>query len=369
MNYFWLTINTYHVSFPFMTPPLASALDFAALVDSFFRGRAEESPTTPSAVTDLLIRLSYEPNATSYADPFAGIGNTLLRLADLVENDAHLHGGESNKETWTLAAMACLLARPRRIEVTYGDTLRQPPRDDRGAIARYDVIVADPPIGIKKWGYDSVDVERDEWFGSFGTALTNKGDLAKIQHCLSAATHRAVVTTATSVLWRTTTVDKHVRSRWIEDDLLESVILLPAGLRRDTQVRLAILAFAKTPNAKPRGQVLFIDASEADTQDRRKPELRTADVERISGLVTAFRQGRLSTGVIQERFATVATAGEIAEKEYSLSLPLYVNLVVEVEMPVTETLQADLVYLRQRLRESESSFDSVLQTLNAVNNN
>jgi type I restriction enzyme M protein len=77
---------------------------------------------------------------------------------------------------------------------------------------------------------------------------------------------------------------------------------------------VVVLRSTKTPERK--GKVLFINALHEFAREQAQSFLRESHQTKILNTYRGFED--------QDGFAAVATLGQIAEKEYSLAIPLYV---------------------------------------------
>ena len=93
-----------------------------------------------------------------------------------------LYGQESIGSTWALAKMNMFLHGEDNHRIEWGDTIRNPKLlDSEDTLKHFDVVVANPPFSLEKWGYDSVGGDK---FGRFRRGLPpqTKGDYAFILH-------------------------------------------------------------------------------------------------------------------------------------------------------------------------------------------
>jgi type I restriction enzyme M protein len=95
------------------------------------------------------------------------------------------------------------------------------------------------------------------------------------------------------------------------------VIGLPANLFYGTGIPAAILIFDRGRTAKKRKDVLFIDASREFAQEKRQNRLRDEDLAKIVKTYGAFKS--------IDKYAYRATFKEIAENEFNLNIPRYVD--------------------------------------------
>ena len=89
----------------------------------------------------------------------------------------------------------------------------------------------------------------------------------------------------------------------------------------------------KKPQEK-QNQVLFIDASEQIRTGRAQNFLETEHVQKIFNWYQDYKD--------VENFVKVASMDDIAENDYNLNIPLYVEKIIEDDLPSVEEALADL---------------------------
>jgi type I restriction enzyme M protein len=140
-----------------------------------------------------------------------------------------------------------------------------------------------------------------------------------------------------------------IRLQTVEENLLETVIGLPANLFYGTGIPAAIAIFNKE---KKGDNVLFIDASHEFENGKNQNRLRDADIEHIVSTYRAFADGKLLAGVAEEKYAYVATRKEIEENDYNLNIPRYVDT-------YEEEAEIDLVAVQQEINALETELTKV----------
>jgi len=151
---------------------------------------------TPREVIRLLVEVLDPKPGESVYDPCCGSGGMLiLSYYHVLERYGRdevgrlfLFGQERNPTIYAICAMNLLLHDIRNAVLENGDTLDYPRfRDEKGALRRFDVVIANPP-----WNQDGYDEDRlkkadfRERF-SFGFVPRNSADWAWIQHMLASA--------------------------------------------------------------------------------------------------------------------------------------------------------------------------------------
>tara|TARA_R110002096_G_scaffold135954_1_gene288221 strand:- start:5533 stop:7119 length:1587 start_codon:yes stop_codon:yes gene_type:complete len=307
---------------------------------------------TPGEVATLLARLLDPKPGDRICDPACGSGSLLIKVAKEVGSENFsAYGQENNNQTYALARMNLFLHGLDSARIEWCDTLNSPKLvDNKGRLIKFDVLVANPPFSLDKWGAEHAASDRHARFHR-GIPPKSKGDFAFISHMVETAVEgsgKVGVIVPHGVLFRGGSEGK-IRESFVEENLIEAVIGLPPNLFFGTGIPAAILLFNK---GKTTSDVLFIDASGKDCfeQGTNQNRLREVDIERI---VTAFR------GFSDiEKFAARIPVETIRENEYNLNIPRYVDT-FEEEAPVDlnavqveiDRLEGELVEVRREMRK------------------
>ena len=311
---------------------------------------------TPKEVSTLLAKLTKSAPGSRICDPTCGSGSLLIKAGREVGSDNFsLYGQELNGSTWALAMMNMLLHGFESAVIRWGDTLRNPKLKDGDTLMKFDTVVANPPFSLEKWGADEAPNDQYNRFWR-GIPPKSKGDWAFISHMLEVANEHGKVGVVIphGVLFRGASEGK-IRQQTIDENLLEAVIGLPANLFYGTGIPAAIAIFSK---AKKGDDVLFIDASREFENGKNQNRLRDADIEHIVSTYRAFVEGKLPTGVAEEKYAYVATRKEIEENDYNLNIPRYVDTyeeeaeidIVAVQQEI-DTLETELTEVQTKMKE------------------
>ena len=277
---------------------------------------------TPQEVSRLLARLVEPQPGERICDPACGSGSLLIEVAERVQNadgtpsrDFSLFGQESNGSTWALCRMNMFLHEMDAARIEWCDTLNNPRLIEGDKLMRFDVVVANPPFSLDKWGAEEANHDK---YGRFwrGIPPKSKADYAFISHMVEVALGeggRAGVIVPHGVLFRGGS-EGAIRRKLIEENVLHAVIGLPVNLFFGTGIPAAILIFKKGRDTE---DVLFIDASRDFSDDKRQNRLRPADIDKIAAAYTAFEN--------VEKYAHRATPDELKENEYNLNIARYVD--------------------------------------------
>ncbi len=309
---------------------------------------------TPSAVSGLLASLAAPREGDTICDPACGSGSLLIKAAQEVgSRNFALYGQEVNGATWALARMNLFLHGMDAARIDWCNTLTAPTLLEGDRLRTFDVVVANPPFSLKKWGAEGAasDPHRRFWRG---VPPPSKGDYAFITHMIETAKRRrgrVAVIVPHGVLFRGHR-EERIRRALMEENLLDAVIGLPLKLFTTTGIPVAIMVFDRSREEgganSGRRDVLFIDASREFTPGKKQNVL---EQEHIATIVETYRER-----AVVERYSHVAAPDEIAENDFNLNIPRYVDTfepeeqvdIAEAQREI-ERIEAELVEVRGKM--------------------
>ncbi len=318
---------------------------------------------TPKEVSSLIARLTKAAPGARICDPTCGSGSLLIKAAREVGSDnVAIYGQEANGSTWALAVMNMFLHGFDNTTIRWGDTIRNPKLKEGDTLMKFDTVVANPPFSLDKWGADEADSDRYKRFWR-GVPPKSKGDWAFISHMIETTYEgkgKVGVVVPNGVLFRGASEGK-IRQKTIEENILDAVIGLPANLFFGAGIPAAIMIFNR---GKGKNQnVLFVDASERFEAGKNQNRLRTTDIDHIVKLYRSFSKGGMKAGIVEKKFAYVATPGELAENEFNLNIPRYVDTFEEEEMVDLKAVQKEIDALEKELVSVRTKMNAHLKKL------
>lgn len=311
---------------------------------------------TPLQVSRLLAKIAAPKPGDTICDPACGSASLLIQAADETQSGNYaLFGQEVNGQTWALARMNMFLHAKDAARIEWCDTLTSPALVERDKLMKFDVVLANPPFSLDKWGAEEAESDR---FGRYwrGVPPKSKGDYAFITHMIEIAKRqsgRVAVIVPHGVLFRGGAEEK-IRKKLIEENLLDAVIGLPANLFTTTGIPVAMLVFDRSREHgganEARKDVLFIDASRDFAAGKKQNVLEEAHATKI---LNTYK-----SRVEIERYSHRATTEEIAENGFNLNIPRYVDTFeAEEEIDIAavqreiETIEGELAEIRGRMRQ------------------
>ncbi len=324
------------------------------LISNFAAGAGKSAGEfyTPQQVSTILSKIVTlgKDKIRSVYDPTCGSGSLLLRVAKEAKV-ADFYGQELNPTTYNLARMNMILhdVHFSRFNIEQDDTLEDP----RHLEQRFEAIVANPPFSANWKGDTNPLNAQDARFSQFGKlAPKTKADFAFLQHMYYQLADYGTVASVFphGVLFRGAAEGK-IREYFIKElNAIDAIIGLPANIFYGTSIPTCIVVLKKC--RKEDDNIVFIDASGDDNfiKEGTQNKLREQDIARI---VDAYANRQEI-----EKYCHLATLAEIAENDYNLNIPRYVDTFEEEETidvkVVTErlkTINTELVEVDKQLAD------------------
>jgi type I restriction enzyme M protein len=326
------------------------------LIGKFASGAGKKAGEfyTPPEVSELLAALVDPQPGERICDPACGSGSLLIKCAKHVGSDNYaLYGQENNGSTWALAMMNMFLHNVTSARIEWGDTLNNPLLIDNDKLMKFEVVVANPPFSLDKWGADHAPKDKFKRFHR-GTPPKSVGDYAFISHMIETTQRvdgRVGVVVPHGVLFRGG-AEGTIRQKLIEENLLDAVVGLPSNLFFGTGIPAVILIFKRQ---KTDQSVLFVDASEGFETGTNQNYLRSKDIKRI---VSAYR-----ARVNIDKYAYVADFNELSENGFNLNISRYVDTFEPEPLVDIKPLSVKIKAIKKKIVVLETEMDKWLREL------
>jgi type I restriction enzyme M protein len=315
---------------------------------------------TPRSVVHLLGLILDPREGESFYDPACGTGGMLLECVNRLQerNEDYrtltLYGQEKNLTSSSIARMNMFLHGIEDFQIIRGDTLRNPAFFAADGLKTFDCVIANPPFSLEDWGAENW--ANDPYGRNIaGVPPKSNGDMAWVQHMIKSmnSTGRMTVVLPHGALFRKGAEGK-IREALLRQDLLETVIGLGQNIFYGTQLAACIMVFRQNKPAAKKGKVLFIDGSDQIRVGRAQNFLENEHVKQLFEWYTAFDD--------VNNYAKVATLEQIAENDFNLNIPLYVEKVIEDNLPSVEEALTDLKMAWEGSLQAEEKFNTILKT-------
>ncbi len=327
------------------------------LIGQFASGAGKKAGEfyTPQQVSMVLAKLvtTGKTKLKSVYDPTCGSGSLLLRVAKEVKKVNNFYGQELNRTTYNLARMNMILhdVHYRKFDIKQEDTLEHPQHIE----LQFEAIVANPPFSAH-WSANPLFTS-DDRFSQYGKlAPKTKADYAFVQHMIYhlAENGTMAIVLPHGVLFRGA-AEGHIRKYLIEDrNYLDAVIGLPSNIFYGTSIPTCILVFKKCRENPD--DILFIDASRHFEKVKTQNHLRTEDINKI---IDVYRNR-----TEEDKYSYLAKLNEIAENDYNLNIPRYVDT-FEEEKPIDiDAVAKELKNIDKEMAETDKALIALCKKLN-----
>jgi len=279
---------------------------------------------TPTEVGFLMAHILRPKPGQTCHDYACGSAGLLIKL-QLVARELdptskvplRLSGQELQAESYAVAQMNAII-HDMAVELARGDTLINPKfRDTGGSIRQHDIVVANP-MWNQPVAPDLLANDPFERFRAAGGMTSGKGDWAWLQHTLAclAANGRACVVLDTGAVTRgsgSKNEDKEraIRQWFVEQDLIDGVILLPENLFYNTTAAGVIVVLNRRKPAARKGKIVLLNASRRYAKGKPKNYLPEADIQPLAEM---YLKGEPVAGEL-----AVITRKQAKEADYNLN--------------------------------------------------
>ena len=342
------------------------------LLRKFAEGQGQSAGEfyTPKEVGWLMARLLNPESYTTIYDPACGSGGLLIKPRllfpqthpDEKSQAPQIYGQELTPTTYAMAKMNAFLHDFIGADIQIGDTFRNPRfAENNSSLQRFDYVVANPMWNQKE--YNDAFYESDSWNRfSYGIAPSSSADWGWVQHILASLKEngRAAIVLDTGAVSRgsssqNTDRERDIRKKFVEEDLIEGVILLPENLFYNTSAPGIILLLNRSKPTERKAQILLINLSQYFEKGKPKNILTDEGIEAAAEVYQAWES--------REKLSNVITLEDTQKTDYNLSPSQFVDVGEKVEHRPVNDILADLTDARLTREKADSALEGVLAQL------
>lgn len=315
-------------------------------------GHTAQEFYTNRTVVHLMTEMLEPQSGESIYDPTCGSAGMLISCIAYLKKqgkewrNVKVYGQEINNLTSAIGRMNLFLHGVQDFTIVNDDTLKNPAFIQNGELQRFDLVLANPPYSIKQW--DRAAFESDKYGRNFlGTPPQGRADYAFFQHILASmnkGSGRCAILFPHGVLFRNE--EKEMRKKLVESDMVDCVIGLGPNLFFNAPMEACVVICRTYKEPAKRGKVLFINAVKEVTRKNAQSYLEDHHIEHIASAYKNYTD--------EENYARIASIDEIAERDFSLNIALYVRDGIEVD-PVVSVEEAVDDWMSQRITAREQT--------------
>lgn len=324
---------------------------------------------TPKEVGWLMAYLMRGKQGEEVYDPCCGSGGLLIKC-ELALNEQEkeiarplkLYGQEWTGSSFAIARMNMIL-HDMEGEVVRGNTMTNPKFLEDSGLKQFDIVVTNPMWNQKNFDETTYENDPYERFTSRGGfAPTSSADWAWLQHVLASLKDngRAAMVIDTGAASRGSgnqgeNKEKAIRRWFVEQDMIEGVILLPDNLFYNTTAAGIIVVLNRKKPKDRRGRIVLVNAGGEFQKGRPKNFIPDEAIKKIAD---AFHAGKDI-----ERFVKVATVEEIAKNDYNLSPSRYIETAAATEHRDVQTLLDELIQFDEVAKQLDGELKGIFTGL------
>jgi type I restriction enzyme M protein len=289
---------------------------------------------TPRSVVKLIVEI-LEPYKGIIFDPACGSGGMFvqsqkfLKAHDGENSDISIYGQEVIDGIWRIAKMNLILRGMDASNIFLGDSLKNDKfPDDKKA----NFILANPPFNVQEWGYEQLSSDKRWVYGTPKNTNANYAWMQQMLYHLNEKNGRMGLVLANGSL-NVAGVEKDIRKKIVDADLVDCMIVLPKALFSTTQIEASIWFLAKNKSnkgcRKRNGETLFIDARKISTPiTRSQKKFSDKQIEKITDTYRSF-VGEKGYPEYEDipGYCKVVTKEKIASERYALAPGGYIDAV------------------------------------------
>ena len=281
---------------------------------------------------------------------------------DEINNRVEFYLQEKNAFTLIMGEMNLLLAGMRTVNAYNANSISEYINNIGTHRGQMDYFVGNPPYGLKDYGMDclvegkgkklnvlAMGVE-NRW--DMGIPMKGEGEFAFMNTFMDMlnSTGRGALVLPLGTLFKDST--KEIRKKYLENDWVEGLILLPASMFTTTSIPVVIWVFNKAKEERDTNKVFMINASEDFVKE---------------GKFNVWNQAASLESYLErkpfEDFSDYISLETLRENDYNLSVQRYVfKEVPEEEFDLTELL-SDVVEIENGISEKSAVMDDVFSQI------
>ena len=339
------------------------------LLRKFAEGQGQSAGEfyTPKEVGWLMAHLINPEPYTAIYDPACGSGGLLIKprlLFEMTHPDKKsqapkIYGQELTATTYAMAKMNAFLHDFIGADLRIGDTFRSPGFvTDDSALQRFDYVLANPMWNQKE--YNDTFYSNDQWSRfTYGVPPSSSADWAWVQHMSASLkeTGRAAIVLDTGAVSRgsgskQTSRERDIRKAFVENDLIEGVILLPENLFYNTPAPGIILLLNRRKPEERKEQILLINLSKYFEKQAPKNALTDEGINAASEVYQTWQS--------REKLSHIISIEDARKTDYNLSPSQFVDVDDKIEHRPIHEILADLTEARIAREKADRTLENLI---------
>jgi type I restriction enzyme M protein len=347
-------------------------------------GKGKGEFYTPKSIVNLIAEM-IEPYKGKIYDPCCGSGGMFVQSMKFVENhqgskkDISIYGQEYTGATYKLAKMNLAI---RGIAANLGDVAADTFFKDQHPDLKADYIMANPPFNQKDWRATD-ELTNDPRFAGYDVPPKSNANYGWILHMASKLSENGVAgfILANGAL-SGDGVEKAIRKKMIENNLVEAVIVMPRNMFYTTDISVTLWILNKNKKSRKiqhgdiirnyrdrENEILFMDLRQiGEPFEKKFTQFSSKNIQEITKTYHTWQQE-----IAEDEYRNIpeycyaANVDEIKAKDFSLVPSKYIEFVNRDENidfdEKMKSLQKEFVELLKTEEQSKNDLLTVFKEL------
>ena len=343
-------------------------------------GKGKGEFYTPQTVVALLCEL-IEPYDGSVYDGACGSGGMFVQSMKFIRE----HQGDPKKisvfgqeKTATTLKLAKMNLAIRGIPSNMGQKAASTFQNDQHPDLKADYALMNPPFNQKEWRGENELINDPRWKG-YSIPPVGNANYAWILNMISKLSKNGVgcLLLANGAL-SSDGIDYDIRKQLIENDLIESIIVLPRNMFYSTDISVTVWVFNKNKDSRTcekngkvinyrnrKNEILFLDLRQkGHPYEKKYVEFTPEDRKEIVDIYHQWQLKEDENNYNQKGFSKSVKKEEIIKKDYSLVSSKYIEFDKDID---NINFEEQIIQLKDELKElikkEESSRKELLDIL------
>lgn len=305
-------------------------------------GKGKGEFYTPKSVVNLIAEM-IEPYKGKIYDPACGSGGMFVQSIKFIEShngnkkDVSIYGQEYTNTTYKLAKMNLAI---RGISGNLGEMADDTFKKDQHKDLKADYIMANPPFNQKAWRESDELLDDSRWDG-YEVPPTSNANYGWILNMVSKMSENGVAgfLLANGAL-SSGGEEYKIRKKLIENDLVESIVILPQNMFYTTNISVTLWILNKNKKARTieqngevrkyrnrENEILFLDLREIGIPlEKKYVQFSDEEIKQIAETYHTWQNEDEQYKDIPE-YCYSAKLEEVQKKDYSLVPSKYIEFV------------------------------------------
>jgi len=339
------------------------------LLRKFAEGQGQSAGEfyTPKEVGWIMAYILDPEQGQEVYDPACGSGGLLVKSQLALEEKEkkiskplRLYGQEQNYLTYAMAKMNMII-HDMEGDIAIGDTLRNPKFLEGSVLKTFDLVVANPMWNQD--GYDTSFYESDT-FNRFEGAYppASSADWGWVQHMFASLNDngKSAIVLDTGAVARGSgnqgsNREKNIRQKFVDNDWIEAVLLLPENLFYNANAPGIILILNKNKPKERKNRIMLINASLEFQKGRPKNFIPDDNIKKIA---RAFHDWKNIN-----KFTKIITKEEAEKNDYNLSPSRYIGNGKEEEYRDIDEILIELAELEEEKEKADRELNEIMKKI------